>query len=246
MLVQSGYNLVNDLDEGTIVAAQRALDSLFLTFIFVELLAAVRVTIREGTLVAEPFFLVGIIASIKELILLIGTEELSSQGWEKFRNGMIEVGVVTGVIAVLTLCTLWVRRRLARARRGRRLPRQKLCSRGGARGRPSGSTKLRCTRWAQLRWRGSTRSGPCGRTWPGGRSPARPRRCQCSSAGRGRLERGEGRVGVDEVVVVAVGAPQVLAPESEPGLTREAPRAVTEAGGVARFAIVEHGVDDRT
>ena len=112
MLVQSGYNLVDDLDEGAVTAARSALDSLFLTFIFVELLGAVRVTVREHTLVAEPFFLVGIIASIKELILLIGTEELSSQEWEKFRNGMIEVGVLTAVIAVLTWCTVWVRRRM--------------------------------------------------------------------------------------------------------------------------------------
>jgi uncharacterized membrane protein (DUF373 family) len=112
LLTQSAYNLVDDLDEGSVQAARRALDSLFLTFIFVELLGAVRVTIREHTLVAEPFFLVGIIASIKELILLIGTEELSSQPWEKFRNGIIEVGVLTGVIAVLTFCTVWVRRRM--------------------------------------------------------------------------------------------------------------------------------------
>jgi uncharacterized membrane protein (DUF373 family) len=112
MLVQSAYSLFDDLDEGAVQAARQALDSLFLTFIFVELLGAVRVTIREHTLVAEPFFLVGIIASIKELILLIGTEELSSQDWEKFRNGIIEVGVLTGVIAVLTFCTVWVRRRM--------------------------------------------------------------------------------------------------------------------------------------
>jgi uncharacterized membrane protein (DUF373 family) len=112
MLVESAYNLVADLDHGAIAAARAALDSLLLTFIFVELFGAVRVTIYERTLVAEPFFLVGIIAGIKEIILLIGTENLSSQEWEKFRNGIIEVGVLAAVILVLTFCTVLVRRRM--------------------------------------------------------------------------------------------------------------------------------------
>ena len=69
-------------------------------------------TVQQQHLVAEPFFLVGIIASIKEIILLIGTQDLSSEEWEKFRNGMIEVGVLAGVILVLTFCTVLARRRL--------------------------------------------------------------------------------------------------------------------------------------
>jgi uncharacterized membrane protein (DUF373 family) len=112
MLVQSAYNLVADLDQGAVAAARAALDSLLLTFIFVELFGAVRVTINERTLVAEPFFLVGIIAGIKEIILLVGTENLSTQEWEKFRNGIIEVGVLAAVILVLTFCTVLVRRRM--------------------------------------------------------------------------------------------------------------------------------------
>jgi hypothetical protein len=72
----------------------------------------VRVTIRQQRLVAEPFFLVGIIASIKEILLLVGAEDLTTEPWEDFRNGMIEVGVLAGVVFVLTVCTLLARRRL--------------------------------------------------------------------------------------------------------------------------------------
>jgi uncharacterized membrane protein (DUF373 family) len=112
LLAESAYTLIDDLDDGAVDAARTALDSLLLTFIFVELLAAVRVTVRQQRLVAEPFFLVGIIASIKEIVLLVGAEDLTSEQWDDFRNGMIEVGVLAGVVLILTICTLLARRRL--------------------------------------------------------------------------------------------------------------------------------------
>ena len=108
----AAYNLATDFDDGVVPAARDALDTLLLTFIFVELFAAVRVTVRQQQLVAEPFFLVGIIAAIKEIVLLVGAEDLTSDDWEAFRDGMIEVGVLAGVILVLTVCTLLARRRL--------------------------------------------------------------------------------------------------------------------------------------
>jgi Phosphate-starvation-inducible E family len=67
-------------------------------------------TLHEQRLVAEPFLLVGIIAAIKELVLLSGTEDLRERGFEQFRNGMIEIGVVVGVVLVLSICTLLLRR----------------------------------------------------------------------------------------------------------------------------------------
>ncbi len=48
--------------------ALRLLDSLLLVFIFVELLAAVKLTLKRREIVAEPFLLVGIVASIKEMV----------------------------------------------------------------------------------------------------------------------------------------------------------------------------------
>ena len=46
------------------------LDTLLLVFIVVELLSAVRTTLAERQLLAEPFLIVGIIASIKEIVVL--------------------------------------------------------------------------------------------------------------------------------------------------------------------------------
>lgn len=50
--------------------ALEVLDTLLLVFIVVELLFAVRVTVAKRELLAEPFLLAGIIASIKEIIVL--------------------------------------------------------------------------------------------------------------------------------------------------------------------------------
>jgi uncharacterized membrane protein (DUF373 family) len=110
LIGQSLYEFVESVDDGVVNASRRMLDTLLLTFIFIELFGAVRVTLKEQRLVAEPFFLVGIIASIKEVVLLIGTEDLSDQSQNAFRQGMIEVGVLAGIVLVLTLCTFIMRR----------------------------------------------------------------------------------------------------------------------------------------
>ena len=46
------------------------LDGLLLIFIFVELLYAVRACLRSHEIVAEPFLIVGILAGIKEIVVL--------------------------------------------------------------------------------------------------------------------------------------------------------------------------------
>jgi len=110
LIGQSVYEFVDSVDDGVVKASRRLLDTLLLTFIFIELFGAVRATLREQRIVAEPFFLVGIIAALKEIVLLIGTKNLSAKGSDVFRQGMIEVGVLAGVVAVLTVCTLIMRR----------------------------------------------------------------------------------------------------------------------------------------
>ena len=112
LLVQAAGQLLSIRNTPVQDVTIEVLDTLLLVFIVVELLFAVRATVVKRELVAEPFLLVGIIASIKEIVLLIGAEDLTSEQWEAFRNGLVEVGVLTLVILVLTVCTLLARRRL--------------------------------------------------------------------------------------------------------------------------------------
>lgn len=102
---------VRHADEGMVAASTELLSVLLLVFVFVELLAAVRLTLRERQLLAEPFLLVGIIASIKEIVVVAGAERPADDSFETFRNGMVEIGVLSGVVLILAIAALLLRRR---------------------------------------------------------------------------------------------------------------------------------------
>ena len=89
------------------------LDVLLLVFIVVELLFAVRTTVERRELIAEPFLLVGIIASIKEIVVLsVEAAGVLGRG-EEFRDRIIEIGVL-GVLVVLLGGTAFLLRRKER------------------------------------------------------------------------------------------------------------------------------------
>ena len=88
---------VKHAKDGLVVASTELLSVLLLVFVFVELLAAVRLTLRERQLLAEPFLLVGIIASIKEIVVVAGAERPAEHGFEEFRNGTLKTLVLSKV-----------------------------------------------------------------------------------------------------------------------------------------------------
>ncbi|MDQ3898044.1 MAG: phosphate-starvation-inducible PsiE family protein [Actinomycetota bacterium] len=106
------YHLVSDISDGVDKGVTSALDGLLLVFILLELLAGVRATMKERKLVAEPFLIVGIIASIKEIVVLT-LESKDSYGRDNpaFRNGMIEIGVLAGVILLIAIANFLIRRK---------------------------------------------------------------------------------------------------------------------------------------
>jgi uncharacterized membrane protein (DUF373 family) len=106
------WHLVKDLGKGVERSVTVALDGLLLVFILLELLAGVRATMKERKLVAEPFLIVGIIASIKEIVVLtLESKEIYGSDTEAFRNAMTEIGVLAGVILLLALAGFLVRRK---------------------------------------------------------------------------------------------------------------------------------------
>jgi uncharacterized membrane protein (DUF373 family) len=114
LLIESVKSFFEDLDEGVLWAATQMLSVLLLVFVFVELLGAVRSTIRERRLIAEPFLLVGIIAAIKEIVLIGGTERVIATGDEIFTRAMVEISVLAGVVLLLAISTLLLRNSAAR------------------------------------------------------------------------------------------------------------------------------------
>jgi uncharacterized membrane protein (DUF373 family) len=85
------------------------LDGLLLLFIFVELLYAVRACLRSHEIVAEPFLIVGILAGIKEIVVLsVEAATLLEKGPE-FSRAVVEIGVLGGVVLVLALAAFVLR-----------------------------------------------------------------------------------------------------------------------------------------
>jgi len=110
VLGTTAYHLVRDLTDGAEPAVTAALDGLLLVFILLELLAGVRATMVERKLVAEPFLIVGIIASIKEIIVV--ALKADGDGAQKaFENSMVEIGVLGGLVVLLAFAGYLVRRK---------------------------------------------------------------------------------------------------------------------------------------
>jgi len=87
------------------------LDGLLLIFIFVELLYAVRSCLRSHEIVAEPFLIVGILAGIKEIVVLsVEAATLLNKGPD-FSRAVVEIGVLGAVVLVLALAAFVLRER---------------------------------------------------------------------------------------------------------------------------------------
>lgn len=108
-LVAVAYGLVDRSGDGALDAVAVALDGLLLVFILVELLGGVRATLSERSLVAEPFLVVGIIASIKEII--VASLALADSSGSEFDEGIQKIGVLGVVVLLLALSSFLVRRK---------------------------------------------------------------------------------------------------------------------------------------
>ncbi len=112
LLGEGAYDLATTVREDVSEAIKDALDTLLLVFIFVELLGATRETMTERKIVAEPFLLVGIIASIKEVVVLaIDAKEAVGKEGDVFEESMIGIATMTGLLLVLSIAILLVRRK---------------------------------------------------------------------------------------------------------------------------------------
>jgi uncharacterized membrane protein (DUF373 family) len=106
LLLSGAAKELTDLSAGTDVAALAMLDRLLLVFVLVELLYAVRTTLVRREIVAEPFLIVGIIASIKEIILLSVEVANVIEGKETTGKVTASVGEFALIIGLLGLLVL--------------------------------------------------------------------------------------------------------------------------------------------
>jgi len=86
------------------------IDRLLVVFMLVEILHTVRISIRSHTLVTEPFLIVGLIATIRRiLVITLNAANLTSaanwanDGQAKLRASMLELALLGGTVIVLVV-----------------------------------------------------------------------------------------------------------------------------------------------
>ncbi|MBV9539023.1 MAG: hypothetical protein JOY70_08845 [Acidisphaera sp.] len=94
------------------------MDELLFVLMVVEILHTVRVSIQSGVLDGEPFLIVGLIASIRRVLVITleSSRVTKDAGWNDeserfFRASMIELGVLAALIMVMVTSIMILRRR---------------------------------------------------------------------------------------------------------------------------------------
>ena len=103
---------------GAAAQTLRVLDELLIVLMLVEILHTVRISIRSHVLVTEPFLVVGLIASIRRiLVITLEASTLYKEGkWTSdsaptlFRDSMIELGLLGVLVLILVFCIILLRR----------------------------------------------------------------------------------------------------------------------------------------
>ncbi|MCW2713267.1 MAG: hypothetical protein JWN88_314 [Frankiales bacterium] len=112
LVVRAGMALFDGAQDEGPDALLDTLDAILLVFIFVELLYAVRITLKERQIVAEPFLIAGILVCIKEIVVLAvkGANEYIGKGPE-FARAMVEVGLLGLLVLTLAATGVLLRRK---------------------------------------------------------------------------------------------------------------------------------------
>jgi phosphate starvation-inducible membrane PsiE len=117
LLVQGAMDLFRAIVSGVDASvAVSLLDRILLALMIVEVLYTVLVSFREHTLMPEPFLLVALIAAVRRILVI--TAEFGAQARPEetlFRHVMLELALLTVLIAVLVGSLAALRRRTAAA-----------------------------------------------------------------------------------------------------------------------------------
>jgi uncharacterized membrane protein (DUF373 family) len=104
-------------DYGDATTLVVTIDRLLFVLMVVEILHTVRVSFRSGTLVCEPFLVVGLIASIRRVLVITLESSQATQPdkWTPetqgyFNSTMLELGVLGGLILIMVISIYMLRR----------------------------------------------------------------------------------------------------------------------------------------
>jgi len=110
LFLSAAMSMLQVSEVGILQTVLAVLDRVLLVFILVELLDTIRIIRREhGIIIAEPFLLVGLIAVVRRILLVTAQIEQAA-GTEEFQNLLAELGVMAGLVVVLTAALFFIRR----------------------------------------------------------------------------------------------------------------------------------------
>jgi uncharacterized membrane protein (DUF373 family) len=91
------------------------LDRILLVLMIVELLYTVKVSFREHALIPEPFLIVSLIAATRRILIVTAqfSALLEQPSEAAFRNAMLELALLTGMVVALVASLLMLRKRAA-------------------------------------------------------------------------------------------------------------------------------------
>jgi uncharacterized membrane protein (DUF373 family) len=112
LLARGTYAVITSIANGTFASnIIPLLDQILLILLVVELLYTVQVSIREHTIVPEPFLLVGVIAVIRRVLVVTAEFAHVQQMTEvTFRHFATELAVLTVLVLVLVISLLLLRK----------------------------------------------------------------------------------------------------------------------------------------
>ncbi len=110
LFVSAAMSMLQVSEVGILLTVLAILDRVLLVFILVELLYTTRIIRQEhGIIIAEPFLLVGLIAVVRRILLVTAQIE-EARGTQEFQNLLAELGVMAGLVVVLTSALFLIRR----------------------------------------------------------------------------------------------------------------------------------------
>jgi uncharacterized membrane protein (DUF373 family) len=119
LLASGAFSLWESLRGGSLARdIVSLLDRILLILMIIEVLSTVQVSFREHALVTEPFLIVGLIATIRRILILTAEfSRLLEMGKLAFRNAMVELGLLTAMVVALVTSLFILRRQRFDARK---------------------------------------------------------------------------------------------------------------------------------
>ena len=112
LIGSTAYSFISSISQGDVLKnVIHVLDRLLLGLMVLEILHTIRVSVQEHQLLCEPFLIVGLIASVRRILVLsVQAAYLSEMTHEVFRHAMIETAVLSVLILILVISIIMLRK----------------------------------------------------------------------------------------------------------------------------------------